>query len=605
MALADRLKAAAGQFGRTLGEVARAGVAGFAAVSRPPVVATPFEAPDERDLLEKALKRNSGSPTGAEFDPLDAYGRITSDGAMTGAHPGSGTPQATLERLARVSVPAVVINHILDEIDEFCHPQTSPHTYGFKIALDDEEKEPTARQKKRMVEITKVILNGGGKYQSGGFSGVCRRGMRGSLVQDMFPAQILMDGYKQPCGMFVYDATTIRRREPTADYISSGRWGEDPGYVQWIDQRKWAEWDAEEFICGIRWPRADNDAFGYGWGELDQIQNLVSSFARTENYNTVNFTSGIHATHLLAMISAMDRESFSSYRRIFEANFSGPNQKRRLPVVQLDPELKEDVKSIQLGNTNAEMEYSNWLNYQVKLICATYGVDPAAALGMNFGAEGQTSSLGSSSPADRYEQSKSHGIRVKLRQLASWITPMVKMMDPDMHLEFGGFESITEQDKLDMDIKQMANFVTVNEIRARYDLEPIDGPAGDVIANPYVSQTQQMEAQMAAGVGPDGQPGAGGGQDDGGQDSGQDPFGQGQHVSQMTDQALMNSLHADTYMPNGGTIDSISKASVSKYNEALRRKLIAAPSSWRPGKPWAAVPQKGRERPPIVVSVGV
>lgn len=582
MALSDRIKAAASSLGRTVGEFVREGVRGFESASHPPVVASPD------DVIEKADPRKGSGPTGAEFDPLDAYGRITADGAMTSTHPGSGTPMATLERLARISVPAIVINHVIDEIAEFCHPQSSPHTYGFKIALDDDEKEPSARQKKTMEQITRIVMNGGGKYQSGGLEGMVRRGMRDSLVHDAFAAQYLLERGGVPCGMFVYDAKTIRRREPTADYLSTGRWGEDPGYIQWIDQRKWAEWEANEFVYGMRWPRTDTDSFGYGWGELDQIQNVLASFARTENYNTVNFTSGIHASHLLAMISAMDRESFSSYRRMFEANFSGPNQKRRLPIVQLDPELKEDVKAIQLGNTNAEMEYSNWLNYQVKLICAAYGVDPAAALGMNFGAEGQTSSLGSSSPADRYEQSKSHGIRPKLRSLASWITPMVKMIDPEMHMAFGGFESVTEQDKLDMDIKQLSNFTTVNEVRARYDLEPIEGAAGDVIANPYVSQTQMSEQQMAMQA-----QGGGMGQDQ----------GQGQDQPQgMSDASLMNSLHSDVYMKNGGTIDLITKAAVSRHNEALRRGLIKPPNSWRPGHAWAAL-DRGKSREPIVVEV--
>ena len=579
MAIIDRLKQGAEQLGRTAGEIVRSGVASYNASRHPPKPPPLHDDVDEPEPRIAKGRGDTGMPTGAAFDPLDAYGRITEEAASTQIHPGTwATSQWTLERLARLSVPAIVINHLIDELAEFCFPQLSPHVFGFRITPDDDEANQTPGQKRRAKEIEKVLMAGGGDYQDGGLEGFVRRIMRGSLIQDAAPFEVLFNGYGEPTGMFAYDPKTIRRRKPDAEYLARGQWGEDPGYVQWVNQRIRKEWDADQFKLGIRRPRSDMESFNYGWPELDEIAVVLGNFARAENYNAVNFTSGIHTSHLLAIVSGMDREAFQAYRRMFEANFSAANAKRRLPVVQLDPELKEDMKAVALGHPNREMEYTNWLYYHVKLICAAYGVDPASALNMVFGNEGQSSSMGSASPADRYLQSKAHGVRPKLRALAQWLTFIVKMIDPEQKLVFGGFDSITEEEKLKLDVMQMSNFLTVNEVRTRYDLAPIEGPAGDIIANPYVSQAQMAEHALPGG----------------------ELYTDPADNAGMDDNTLMNSMFAD--YRGGGGMDRITKAYASRYGHALNRGLIKTPELWRPGRAWSAIPtQPGR--PPLTVVV--
>lgn len=616
MALADRLRDAAARVGKVVGETIREGTAAYEnaryVLSPGPteplkprntsgdrmeahlaaVAGMPLDALNKGSALtdapgKKVAERKAAAeaPRGAEFNPLDAYGRVTNEAAMTGIHPGTWDMSFnTIERLSRLSVPALVINHQVDDIAEFCVPQASPYSYGFRITLDDDEKEPTTKQKKRMEEIQRLIMQGGGKYQSGGLEGFVRRILRDSLTFDACGAEILKDRSGQPIGLFAYDAKTIRKRAPDNDWLTTGRWGEDPGYVQWVEQRVWAEWAGDEFIYGVRRPRTGLETFGYGFPELEELVTVMTGFARSENYNTVNFTSGIHASTILGIVSTMDTEAFTAYRRMFEANFSAAAQKRRLPMIQLDPELKEDLKAVNLGHSNRDMEYSNWMNYQIKLICAAWGVDPASAVGMVFGNEGQSSSLGSASPGERYMQSKSHGIRTKLRWLGQFLTPFVKLLDPEMKFVFAGFESVSEQDKLDMDMKQLGGFVTVNEIRTRYDLPPIEGGAGDVVANPYVSQVQQMEASMAQG------------QDDG--------YGGDGGYGGMGDDMLMASMNSDLYLPNGGTVDSITKAVAARHAEGLRRGAIRTPAGWRPGNRLGLV-ERGAARETVLIEVKV
>lgn len=563
MSLFDRFKAGAASFGTAVGELVRDYADAFASARQPD------------DNIAKG--ESPGKPRGSEYNPLEAYGVVTADAAATDFHPGTrGTTFEQLDRLAALPVPAIVINHVIDDLAEFCKPSANPQSYGFRIALDDEAAEPTQIQQRRMDQITKVLMNGGAPYQDGGLEGIVRRFLRPSMKYDQAPFEVLRGRLGgEPKGLFVYDGKTIRRRAPDQAALQYGQWG-DPGYCQWIDNRVRAEWDSEDFYLGIRRPRPDMEVFNYGFPELEELRVILGAYARAENYNTVNFTSGIHASHLMTIASEMDREVFDVHRRMLEANFTSPSGKRRMPIVQVNPSLKEEIKTIPLGHNNREMEYTNWLFYLVKLICAEFGVDPAAALKMVFGNEGQSSSLNQGGPADRYDFSRTHGIRPKLRSIAHWLTWVVKQFDPEMHFEFVGLDSLSETDKLDMDIKQMANFMKVNEVRARYDLDPIEGPAGDVIANPYVSSMQQQA--MA-------------------------PVGDDEYEQSQDDNTLMQSLWGDYY--GGGTIDQITKGAVRRYEHALRRKLIAPPPTWRPGRPWAAVKPRRSGREPLIVEVSL
>jgi len=579
------------------------GAPDMGAVVMPTASSPAFDVPDPVDALFKAAKKEEPGPAGYAFDPVDAIGRITSDANLNPTHPGTdGMPWWMLEKLASMSVPALVINHAVAEVCEFAKRQTVAHTFGFRLRLADTSRHPTKAEKLRMTEIERVIERGGGKYQSGGFEGTVRRFMRESLVYDAAPIEILeASGFRntEPMGMFVYDAQSVRRREPSQQYYDRGQWGES-GYVQWVLNRVVAEWDEPEMIYGIRNPRVGMRFVDYGFPELHMLWNVLVNFGRAENYNAVNFTSGIHSSSLLAIMSTMDRTAFSAMRRTFDANFSQAAAKRRMPIIQLDPSQKEDIKSVNLSNSNKEMEFTNWLFYNVKLVCAAYGVDPVAALNMQFGNEGQ-SALNSSGPAERYEMSRARGLRPRLRSIESWINSkfLPRFKDGETFVfEFTGFDSLTEGEKLDIDKKMLESFMSVNEIRARYDLKPIPGSAGDVIANPYISQAQSMDAmnQQQGGEGGGMDMGMGGEMPPGEEEEPEAPF------EDFDDASLMASLYRDP--KHGGSINQITKSLAGPVAEAVRRGLVKPPPTWRPGKPWSIV-SRGSQREPIVVQVRV
>lgn len=125
-----------------------------------------------------------------------------------------------------------------------------------------------------------------------------------------------------------------------------------------------------------------------------------------------------------------------------------------------------------------------------------FQIDPAE-IGFNFGVEGQNSAIFSMGVQDRAILSKEKGLRPLLRAIESWINRyIIDQVDSRYELTFVGLDSIPKDKQLEMDLKKMA-FMTLNEIRAKYDLPP--HPMGDKIGNPLfndpIAPTQEQNKQ--------------------------------------------------------------------------------------------------------------
>ena len=73
---------------------------------------------------------------------------------------------------------------------------------------------------------------------------------------------------------------------------------------------------------------------------------------------------------------------------------------------------------------------------------------------------------------------------------------IVEQINPDFELVFMGLNGMTIDDELDMDIKKVNSFQTLNEIREKWELEPIEG--GDVPENATFIQAKNAAAQQEA-----------------------------------------------------------------------------------------------------------
>ena len=190
------------------------------------------------------------------------------------------------------------------------------------------------------------------------------------------------------------------------------------------------------------------------------------------------------------------------------------------------PVVEADVDWIDLQKNNRDMEYSSWMEYLIKLACAIYSIDPSE-IGWDISRSGGNSGLFEASQAERIQNSKDKGLYPMLKFIQRKINKyIVEPIDPDFEFVFMGMNGITIEKELEMDIKKMSNFQTINETRQKWDLPELE-VAGDVISNSvfwqaYSQDKQQQNQQMQGGFAGFG----GGGEDEAEEDSGdyENPF---------------------------------------------------------------------------------
>ena len=139
------------------------------------------------------------------------------------------------------------------------------------------------------------------------------------------------------------------------------------------------------------------------------------------------------------------------------------------------------------------MEYSSWMEYLIKLACAIYSIDPTE-IGWDISRGSGNSGLFEGSQDERLQHSKDKGLYPLLKFIQRKLNKyIVEQINPDFELVFMGLNGMTISEELDMDIKKLGSFQTVNEIREKYELEPLEG--GDMPENATFVQAKNAEEQ--------------------------------------------------------------------------------------------------------------
>jgi hypothetical protein len=141
------------------------------------------------------------------------------------------------------------------------------------------------------------------------------------------------------------------------------------------------------------------------------------------------------------------------------------------------------------------MEFSKWMEYLIKITCGVYLIDPAE---LNFdmhGGQSQTPMF-ESSQEWKLKASRDRGLKPLLRFIAKQINKnIIDKIDDHFTLEFVGLDELSEQEKHEMLVEQIASYMTLNEARRTLDLPDIVG--GDVPMNPVFLQALETQGLVA------------------------------------------------------------------------------------------------------------
>ena len=422
----------------------------------------------------------------------------------------------TLKRMSKTPIINSIIKTRKNQVADFAEPQEDKYSTGFVIRKKHKngvEQKMTEQDKKIAFAITDFIMKGGNAGQWGvdDFDTFIRKIVEDSLVFDQMTFEIVRNRRGKIESFLATDASTFRISDSfyEKDYDNSffhrngaGVYNERndfgpkvkgyyPAYVQVYQNAKVNEFYPWELCFGVRNPSTSIYANGYGCSELEDLINVVTSMLWGDEYNRRFFSQGSAPKGLLRIKGTNNEAALQQFKQQWQSMITGVMQGWKTPVIEAD------VDWIDLQKNNRDMEYSSWMEYLIKISCAIYSIDPTE-IGWDISRGSGNSGLFEGSQAERLQHSKDKGLYPLLKFIQRKLNKyIVEQINPDFELVFMGLNGMTISEELDLDVKKLNSFQTINEIREKHELKPIEG--GDVIENSTFVQAKNaadMKAQQ-------------------------------------------------------------------------------------------------------------
>lgn len=408
-----------------------------------------------------------------------------------------------LRRMSQVPIIRSIISTRIEQVAAFCEPQPDKYSVGFIIrkkhsGINTNTKDELSRRDRLTIkQLTDFILNCGQDtttWQGDNFDSFIRKFVTDSLTLDQGTFEIIRSKKGTPLEFIATDAATFRLADnDESNEAQIERNGEPspiingykPAYVQIYQQQIVSEFYPWELCFGIRNPSTSIHSNGYGQSELETLVNTITSMLYSDSYNQKFFTTGSAPKGILKVTGNVNESRLQEFRQQWLAQVAGVQNAWKTPVIEGDK-----VEWIDLQKNNKDMEFSKFQEYLIKLSCASYKIDPSEIGFPMNGSSGQ-SPLFEGNNEGRIKYSKDKGLKPLLKFIQSKINKyIINPLAPEFEFIFAGIDAETAKDELEADIKRVASFVTVNELRKKYEMEPIDG--GDTILSPVWNQAKQM-----------------------------------------------------------------------------------------------------------------
>ncbi len=421
----------------------------------------------------------------------------------------------TYETLRQMSVSNTVIAAIIalrvDQVAAFCTPQQGKYDRGYRVILRDrrdkkkgmspaEQKEAEAIE--RFLETTAILLPDEKPADRDSFRAFCKKATRDILTYDQWCFEKIRDRAGRPSRFVALPSETIRPAVSDVEHMDPAELRSRVSHVQVYENTVIAEFSSDDIAFCVKNPRSDIRVNGFGFSPIEQIVRLVTAWLFGFEYNTKFFTQGSAIKGLINIKGAIPDRQLRAFRRMWYAMISGVGNAWKTPIVNA-----EELQWISMHSTNREMEYSQWMDWLTKLICAIYGADPVE-INFIFGSNAGGSMFDRRPNQAEVTESKDKGLRPLLDHIAEHLNRhIIWDLNPDFEFSFTGFDSKAEEADRKARGEEVKTYKTVNEVRAEMDEEPLPGELGDVILDSTwiqwaqaKEQAQQMAEQQAAGM---------------------------------------------------------------------------------------------------------
>ncbi len=430
----------------------------------------------------------------------------------------SGLSYETLRQMSEHSVVvSAIIQTRVHQVASFTTPQRNKYSIGYHIAHKDKNRRLSEGEINFIKDLERFMQRCG--YDKNpdrdDLETHTKKIVRDRLMYDQMTTEVVSKYNGKPHSFYVAPAATIRLASPKkrkGTPLKPEEKKKAAKYVQLVDGVLVNSYTHEELAFSIANPRTDLRAWGYGYSELEMLIKTVTSHLWAEEWNRKAFSQGSTTKGILNLKGNIPPQQLDAFKRQWLAQVSGVSNAWRTPVVNSN----EEIQWIDLQGTNDEMGYMEWMNYLIKIACACYLIDPAEInFDMRTGARSKPMFMGNNEAQQKMSQDR--GLRPLLRHVQNHYNKhIISRIDDDYEFEYVGIDAKTEEQAIELRLKELQSYKTLNEVREAEQLPPVED--GDVVPNPtYIgwrNQKQMMAMQgqqMGAGQGDGQEPGAPGG----------------------------------------------------------------------------------------------
>lgn len=449
---------------------------------------------------------NSGRIQSVFFDPNDLSGN------------GKGFKDSKgilsfeiLRRMGNIHIIRSIVNTRIEQIQNFLHFSEDDQKEGFTIRkktslFKESKKEISSAEKKKIEEIVEFLMNSGfnEKWDNiDDFQTFVRKIAFDSLTLDQLAFEVVRDKGWNIKKYRAVDASLIRfldsvdpkQREQLEDYRFKGYL---PRFcMTWDDQILINPTTKEPILYypwelgfGIRNKSSDIRKNGYGTSELEILVELITGILWSVQYNMNNFSIGSTPKGFINVKNANISDSnMNEFRQAWSQMMTGVRNAKRTPVIN-----GIDLEWIDLDKSNREMEYQEWAQFLVIMVCSVYRIDPSE-LGFSF--KNQAQVFGQDGQKARLQHSREKGLKPILIFLENIITKyIVSEIDEDYEFVFTGIEVEDEETQVNLDkIKLESGMVSMQDIFKKYSGREFDSE-NDIILNQVYQQAQVSKQQQ-------------------------------------------------------------------------------------------------------------
>ncbi len=457
--------------------------------------------------LSKALVQKGDKPKYAEPQAffVNPYDYNTSGAGLWKERRTSITWE-TLRTIAdKNPIVSAIINTRMNQVSAFSSParmqdSVGNDSLGFKIVHKDKTKKLSKGEEQTIIDLEDFITHSGDPssfslYARDGFDTWLRKTVRDSLTFDAAATELIPTRRGSIAEYHAIDAASVRLAVVKQELTGL----EEKAFVQILNGQVVADFEAKEIMYGIRNPTTAMKNNGYGVSEIEQLISTVTNIFNAMTHNAMFFRNGAANKGLINIKPSSKgggapSNQLEAFKRAWSTMVTGAQNAWKTPILQAD-----GVEFVNMGSTNREMEFSNYLDFLVKLTCAVFSIDPGEINFYMQSSGGGASSMFESNQEARLKMSKDKGLRPLLSAVSRWINQfIINKIAPEFYFSFTGIDSKDEKEIIELRTKEVASYKTVDEAREEAGLKPL-GPdkGGDLILNPQYMQYKQQQAMEA------------------------------------------------------------------------------------------------------------